>query len=363
MGASTPLLMVPFREVRHFQPDDCLHYEPLRVRGRMHRWTIPAHRHEALHQFELLERGSVVATIDGVSHSLASPAAWMVSPGTMHGFRYREASAGHVVTVPSAMLLDAVAALPHLAGRLEHPILVRRHKDGAGLGELRQLLAQLAREFRERQPGRSEALRAHAVLIALWFARRDNASAGALQRPLARDALVQRFRTQLESRVRARWTVAGSCPGPGRYPRPPEPAMPCGHRARRARAGARPADAGGAAHAGLHPQPGERDRPPARFRRSRLLQPPVRETLQPVAFRVSRSGGRGAERAARLRERMKRGIRRDQRPERLPSGQGREVFTAENATGAGAYPTRIIRVPASYSIQGRRATVEIQGEP
>jgi hypothetical protein len=106
--------MVPFREVRHFQPDDCLHYEPLRVRGRMHRWTIPAHRHEGLHQFELLERGSVIATIDGVSHSLTSPAAWMVSPGTMHGFRYHEASAGHVVTVPSAMLLDAVAALPHL---------------------------------------------------------------------------------------------------------------------------------------------------------------------------------------------------------------------------------------------------------
>jgi AraC family transcriptional regulator, transcriptional activator of pobA len=208
MGASTPLLMVPFREVRHFQPDDCLHYEPLRVRGRMHRWTIPAHRHEALHQFELLERGSVVATIDGVSHSLASPATWMVSPGTMHGFRYREASAGHVLTVPSAMLLEAVAALPHLAGRLEHPIVVRRQVAGAGLGELRQLFAQLAREFRARQPGRSEALRAHAVLIALWFARRDNASAGALQRPLARDALVQRFRTQLESRVRARWTVA-----------------------------------------------------------------------------------------------------------------------------------------------------------
>ena len=208
MNAPAPLLMVPFREVRHFQPDDCLHYEPVQVRGRMHRWVIPAHRHEALHQFELLERGSVVATIDGVSHSLASPAAWMVSPGTIHGFSYEQASAGHVVTVPSVMLRQSLAALPQPAGRLEHPIFVHKRKIGEGLDELRELFAKLANEFRSHQFGRSEALRARAVLLALWFMRHDMATTAGLQRRVAQDALVQQFRTQLERRFRARWTVA-----------------------------------------------------------------------------------------------------------------------------------------------------------
>ena len=56
--AAAPLLLVPFREVRHEQPDDCLHYEPVAVRGKLHDWTIPAHRHDALHQFQLLEKAA-----------------------------------------------------------------------------------------------------------------------------------------------------------------------------------------------------------------------------------------------------------------------------------------------------------------
>ena len=50
-------LIVPFTEVRHFRPEDCLHYEPIDVRGRLHHWTIPAHRHDGLHQFQLLTEG------------------------------------------------------------------------------------------------------------------------------------------------------------------------------------------------------------------------------------------------------------------------------------------------------------------
>ena len=33
MKAAPLLLLVPFTEVRHDQPDDCLHYEPVAVRG------------------------------------------------------------------------------------------------------------------------------------------------------------------------------------------------------------------------------------------------------------------------------------------------------------------------------------------
>src|SRR5262245_43156653 len=130
MSAPGSLLMVPFREVRHFQPDDCLHYEPISVRGELHQWKIPAHRHAELHQFELLERGSVVATIDGSRHRLSGPAAWMVAPGIMHGFVFEPDSAGHKVTVPSA-LLRGIPALRSTPARLDQPIVVRKSDIGA----------------------------------------------------------------------------------------------------------------------------------------------------------------------------------------------------------------------------------------
>jgi AraC-like DNA-binding protein len=206
MSTLDSLLVVPFREVRHFQPDDCLHYEPMEIRGRMHRWTIPAHHHEALHQFEMLERGSVVARFDDRSERLVAPAAWMVSPGTIHGFAYEPSSAGHVVTIPTPMLQRFLAPLPDIEYRLKHPIIVRSNA-GQDIDELRGLFAMLAQEFQGRQPGRAEALQAHAVLLGLWFTRRHVATVGGAQHRPGGDALVQRFRKHLERRYRAHWTV------------------------------------------------------------------------------------------------------------------------------------------------------------
>ena len=78
--ATAPLLLVPFKEIRHYAPDDCLHYEPVGVRGALHDWTIPAHRHEALHQFQLLETGGAVATIDGPQYRIEAPCVLMLAP-------------------------------------------------------------------------------------------------------------------------------------------------------------------------------------------------------------------------------------------------------------------------------------------
>ena len=207
MNAPASLLMVPFREVRHFQPDDCLHYEPIDVRGRLHQWTIPAHRHEGLHQFKLLERGSVVATIDGVCHRLKAPAAVMVAPGVMHGFVYESDSAGHVVTVPTPLLRRVLAPSSQLVGRFGRPIIVRKPDFGADLDELRELLVRLAREFQRHRPGRTEALQAHAILLGLWFMRHEGAASAISPRQALPDTLVRRYRSLLESHFRDHWPV------------------------------------------------------------------------------------------------------------------------------------------------------------
>lgn len=208
MKTNAPLLMVPFREVRHFQPDDCLHHEPIHVRGQLHQWTIPAHRHQALHQFQLLTHGSVQATLDGEQRDFQAPAAIMVAPGVVHGFVYDRDSIGHQVTVPTTALKALLTPSTALASALSRSILINRDKMRHLQDECEGLFKLLAQEFTSHRPGRAEALQAHAVLLALWFLRHEAAPRANLGPRALRDTLVQRYRKLLEANFRAHQPVS-----------------------------------------------------------------------------------------------------------------------------------------------------------
>jgi AraC family transcriptional activator of pobA len=197
-----PPPIVPLREVRHEQPDDCLHCETIAVRGRLHQWDIPAHRHEGLHQFQLLERGGATATLDGVQLRLRAPVALMLAPGTVHAFRYDPDSAGHQLTVPTSLLRQALVGTPVLAPRLDASFVLDRDSLGADASEAVDLFVQITREFESARPGRIEALKAQALLLSLWFLRRGGDGLHDEQRSALRDTLVQRFRALLELHLR-----------------------------------------------------------------------------------------------------------------------------------------------------------------
>jgi AraC family transcriptional activator of pobA len=193
--AASPLF-VPFSEVRHELPPDCLHYEAVAVRGREHQWLIPTHRHEGLHQFQLLVRGSGEATIDGNSYTLRAPAALVVAAGAVHGFRYQPETVGHQVTVPTGHLRNALAQTPALLARLDRTIVLDRL--GAAAEDCLTLFEAIAKEFHAEHEGRAEALLCHARLLALWFLRRDSGSQATDRAPRQRDALARRFRNLVE---------------------------------------------------------------------------------------------------------------------------------------------------------------------
>lgn len=195
---SAPLLVVPFREVRHFRPDDSLHYETIDVRASQHHWTIPAHRHEGLHQFQLLTDGAMVGTLDGERHVLEAPAAVMVPPGVVHAFVYDTDSAGSQVTVPSESLASLSTHSPAIAQRLSQKLVLGDAELGADAADGAQRFAMLGDEFMARRAGRAEALQSHLILLALWFLRHQEAATGSGRRQALRDTLVQRFRALVE---------------------------------------------------------------------------------------------------------------------------------------------------------------------
>lgn len=200
--------VVAYREVRHFQPDDWLHYETIAVRGRLHDWTIPAHQHQGLHQIHLLAAGRVSANIDGTTHRLDAPALWMIAPGTVHGFAYAAESAGQQVTVPSPALTHALAPSPTLASRLAHSIILDHTAVTPEVEACAQLFARIADEFGQSRPGRAEALAALATLLVVWVLRQGGATHGPLQRQAARDALTHRYRSLIELHFRRQHQLA-----------------------------------------------------------------------------------------------------------------------------------------------------------
>jgi AraC family transcriptional regulator, transcriptional activator of pobA len=198
----TSPVAVAFREVRHFRPDDWLHCESLDVRGRLHDWTIPAHRHEGLHQFQWLSAGRAELSLDGEPRALHSPAVLMVAPGSVHAFRFDPGSAGMQVTVPSARLVAAFADAPALAERLRASRVLQGEGLASGVERITALFEALAAEFAAAEPGRSEALQAHLVLLATWVLRQGGDLRPGAARSALRDTLVQRYRALLELHLR-----------------------------------------------------------------------------------------------------------------------------------------------------------------
>lgn len=193
---------VAFREVRHFKPDDWLHCEPLALRGQAMDWTIPAHRHEGLHQLQFLAKGRALAVLDGVPHTLLAPALLLIAPGCVHALDYQRGSHGQQVTVPSQRLERALANAPTLLPLLATTQVLQGPPLRGQTAHLAAMCAALAEEFDAAAPGRSEALQAHLVLLVTWLLRRAAPRPAAQSRQALRDTLVQRLRALIELHVR-----------------------------------------------------------------------------------------------------------------------------------------------------------------
>jgi AraC family transcriptional activator of pobA len=205
---SAPLLLVPFREVRHDQPDDCLHYESVAVRGAEMDWTIPAHRHEGLHQFQWLESGQVTGTIDGTAFSASAPAMLLLAPGSVHGFTYTRDAIGHQVTLPSATLARLLDGTQLAQDGFGTSFVLDGASVEASAAECRMLFGAVAREFHAQHAGRVHSLLALATLLAVQFLRRRGEHVSAQKRPGVRDTLVQRYRALVDAHYREHLPLA-----------------------------------------------------------------------------------------------------------------------------------------------------------
>lgn len=202
------LRLVPFKEIRHDQPDDCLHYESVSVRGEELDWIIPAHRHAGLYQFQFLREGSVHGSIDGRDFAAEGPVLLLLAPGSVHGFTYSRNAVGHQVTVPAATLHELLGDAQFVSSHLGTSFILPQLGDGQ-IEECQQLFSRIARDFQQMHVGRVPALLASATLLAVLFIRGHGDAFDRLRPQGVRDTLVQRYLALVEERYRSHEALGG----------------------------------------------------------------------------------------------------------------------------------------------------------
>lgn len=190
---------------------DGLHLESIAQRSRLHNWEIRPHRHAALLQLLLIERGRVHVGIDGHELALQGPAVVWVPPFAVHGFDFAPETRGHVVTLDQAWLRKLLGEAGGLWEELAQARALTLKRGSQPWRALQAMAEGLQIEYAALHRWRSRVLEGAVLTMAAVVARLAHLSqaqapaAGSEGRAMLHLA---RFREQVERHFREHPTLA-----------------------------------------------------------------------------------------------------------------------------------------------------------
>jgi AraC family transcriptional activator of pobA len=203
---------------------DGVHIEDIQSRSRKYLWKIATHRHTLLSQCVLVGSGPVTVTLDGARAALAGPAVMIIPAGTVHSFRFRAETQGHVLTVDLGRVLSMAtyAHQPPIETLFSQPRAIDLRENPQLAVRAAQLLERLVHEFK--QPDSWDApVGSWLACCVLWILAHGAASHSALSHSAVshgsaargspefhgiHDAeRLRRFRQLIESQYLKHWPV------------------------------------------------------------------------------------------------------------------------------------------------------------
>lgn len=85
---------------------ELLHIEEVQSRSRLYHWEIDPHLHQGLYQILWIQAGSAEVGLDEWRAAVHGPAAIVVPPGVVHGFRFAPETDGRVLTLSARFLVE-----------------------------------------------------------------------------------------------------------------------------------------------------------------------------------------------------------------------------------------------------------------
>jgi len=192
---------------------ELLHIEEVQSRSRLYHWEIQPHTHQGLYQVLWLWRGQAEVLLDEHRAEVQAPAAIVLPPTVVHGFRFAPETDGRVLTLSARWLLEGETGALGAAFQelFTAPRLLHFLPDDDAAQRLDTLFRELAHEF-QRPAG------AGAAPVLGWLARAlvwRLAQASALQRQAAavgerahrHQALYTRFLWLVEQHFLEHWPL------------------------------------------------------------------------------------------------------------------------------------------------------------
>jgi AraC family transcriptional activator of pobA len=190
---------------------ELLHIEDVQSRSRSYHWEIQPHEHQGLHQILWIYRGAAEVSLDETSQTIEGPAAILVPPGVVHGFRFRPETDGLVLTLSARFAMEGE---PGSAGEafgalFAEPGALRFSGLDPVVARLDALLRELAAEFVSPDAAQSPVTLWLARAV-LWRLARARAALGPAQgvRERRDRTLHQRFLRLVEEHFLERWPLS-----------------------------------------------------------------------------------------------------------------------------------------------------------
>jgi AraC family transcriptional activator of pobA len=191
--------------------EELLHIEEVQSRSRLYHWEISPHVHQGLYQVLWLQQGAAQVALDEWVQRVQGPAAIVVPPGVVHGFRFAPGTDGLVLTLSARFLVEGEFQAVGEAFRalFAAPGVLDFAQDEAPAERLHALLRELAAEFA--QPGAGDTpvpgWLARAVVWRLAQARAQGEQAAAGERAHRHQALFTRFLLLVEQHFLEHWPL------------------------------------------------------------------------------------------------------------------------------------------------------------
>jgi len=188
---------------------EMLHIEEVQSRSRLYHWEIEPHVHHGLYQVLWVQQGAAEVVLDEWREAVQGPAAIVVPPGVVHGFRFAPGTDGLVLTLSARFLVEGEFQAVGEAFRslFSAPGVLHFAAGDGAAARLHALFRELVTEFL--LPGAAESpvagWLARAVVWRLAQARAQGQHSG--ERAHRHQALFTRFLLLVEQHFLEHWPL------------------------------------------------------------------------------------------------------------------------------------------------------------